>query len=255
MHLPRVSSPRSLEDAAYQTGRICDTLERWLTNRVVTIKPTTSISEGGEFNNELVYIEPDGNRVRWYRRLIGTDGFTTWREVAHQHPETGSITVAGTGTVTNTTTETTLILTNEGALTIPASFLVPGRTLRVRAKGYFSTNNPAVTLTLEVKLGSLTVCTSGAQTPTASLASRYWELDTDITCRVKGASGTLFGQGAFKYMAAATGAPTWWEMRNTAVGSLDTTFSHPFDITATWGVGVAAADTISMTNLIVDIIN
>lgn len=137
--------------------------------------------------------------------------------------------------VTNSIAETSVIGAGVGTLTLPANFLSPGRTIRVTVRGHFS--DDAVTpgtVTLLVKLGGTTVCTSGARTPTAGVSSDFWSLEADITCRTSGASGTVMGHGNATTPAAAFTSLNW-PMINTGTTTIDTTATQAVDVTWDWG--------------------
>jgi hypothetical protein len=162
-------------------------------------------------------------------------------------------TSTATGTIANSVTETSITGTGVGTKTLPAAFFVVGRTLRVTLWGIYSTANPAVTLQIKAKLGSTVILDTGAQTPTAAMANRGFCVTGLITCRTTGATGTVFGQGSANMSISATDSQAW-DMENTATATIDTTASQAFDVTATWGAGVGASDTISGTNFLLEIV-
>lgn len=97
------------------------------------------------------------------------------------------------GTVTGTTTETSLfgLASGTGSLTIPANFLTSGRTLRVTIKGFYSSalTTPG-TVTLRAKMGGSTIVTSGAATLFSNASAAAFDIQYYITCRSTGSSGT-----------------------------------------------------------------
>lgn len=153
-----------------------------------------------------------------------------------------------TATVANTGTETTILSTGIGSKTLPEHYLLIGKSLFFIVQGIFSTDAVPGTLQLKVKLGSTTILDTGAQTPTASLVNRYFEISGIITCRTTGSSGTVFGQGLFLHSISATDI-MGWDMENTATTTIDTTASLVFDITADWQTA-DTDNTISGTNLL-----
>lgn len=160
----------------------------------------------------------------------------------------------GSATVSNTTTETTLIGTvGRGSTTIESDSLVLGRAIVVTAGGVYSTQVAPVTLRLKVKIGSVVVLDTGAQLPAGSLANRGWMLWGLITCRTTGASGTVFGQGVWNGATTALAA-VQWDLENTTTSTIDTTADQTLDFTAQWAAGVAAADSITCSNLVIDLI-
>lgn len=164
-------------------------------------------------------------------------------------------------TVANTGTETTLIGTGVGTVTLPADVLFgssgsAGRTLRITARGIYGTD--AITpgnLNLRVKLGATTICTTGNVAATAALTNRFWELTAYITCRTQGAAGTVLGNGGFLHDdALATSELRIWQMINTGTTTIDTTASLAIDVTADWDTA-DAQNTITCQVLVVEILN
>lgn len=149
-------------------------------------------------------------------------------------------------TVANSTTETTLVSTGEGLTTLPAGFLMPGKCLRVRACGVISTTGTP-NLTLRLKIGGATIASTGAVAMAGTVSGNVWSLDAEITCRTRGASGTVIGQGEFQY-DDSTHAGTRWGMAMAAAATVDTTTQQAVDLTAQWGTG-SASNTITCTNL------
>ena len=146
-----------------------------------------------------------------------------------------------TVTVANTVTETTLLGAGSGSVIIPAGFFTAGRTIKIKGFGYYSaTSTPNITI--KIKFGSTTILTTGAA------ASGN---DTNGTCRTIGATGTVQSQGLFQEVgAAAIGFP----MVNTSTNTIDTTITQTVGITVTWGAA-SAGNTISLSNLIIEVIN
>lgn len=155
-------------------------------------------------------------------------------------------------TVTNTTTETTLLGTGVGTKTLPANFFVAGKTIRIRVKGI--KNDPGThTLRIKAKYGATVVLDTGVQNSKATTGSTEFSVDTIITCRTTGASGTVMAQGEFIYFQDAI---TLYQnqMVNTAAITINTTTSNALDVTATWGTA-SATDTITGTNVTIEILN
>lgn len=151
-----------------------------------------------------------------------------------------------TVTVANTTTETTLISTGIGTVTLPTNFFVAGKTIRIKAWGYMSsTGNP--TLTVKLKLGSTTVCTYTGTSGNPS--NNSWQVDSVITCRTTGSSGTVFGQGLFEEVH---GSGLVVGSDNTATTTINTTSSLAVNLTAQWGTA-NAGNTITITNFVLEV--
>jgi|SRR5579871_922125 len=143
-------------------------------------------------------------------------------------------------TVGNTNTETSIVGTGTGSVTLAANFLTTGRTLRLVMRGYHSaTGGP--TINVKVKLGSTIILTTTAVTDNNN-TNQGFELNADITCRSTGVSGTVAAQGSFMEEGS-----TSFQMVNTVPVTIDTTSSQLLDITITWGTG-APGNTITSTN-------
>lgn len=155
-------------------------------------------------------------------------------------------------TIADSTAETSLFGTGVGSLTIPASFLIAGRSLRVKLFGYFSTTGTP-TLNIKATLGGSTVCTSGAVATSGTISSKYWEIEVLITCRSTGASGTVIGQGLFTY-DNSTQAGKAVGVVATATTTVNTTGTLALDVTATWG-SASSSNTITCSNATVEVIN
>jgi hypothetical protein len=154
-------------------------------------------------------------------------------------------------TVANTTTETTIISSTSavGTLTLPANFFVAGKTIRIRAKGFFSaTASP--TINIRFKLGASTICSTGTLTST-NATNQVWDLDIVVTCRTTGAGGTVFAQGDYSQMVtggAVQGLVT------TAAATVNTTSSQTVNITAQWSAA-SISNSITCTNLTMEVLN
>lgn len=137
--------------------------------------------------------------------------------------------------VTNTVTETSIVGTGTGSLTLPASFFVVGRTMKLIMSGVYST--VAVTgdtVTIKVKYGSTVIATVATTSLLAGASSLYWESELLITCRSTGASGTVMTSGAVRYQITTAGGVAQDILNNgAATTTIDTTASSLFDITVT----------------------
>ena len=154
-------------------------------------------------------------------------------------------------TIASTTTETTVIGSGVGTVTLPANFFTVGKTLRIRGLGYFSdTGTPDITI--NVKLGSTTLITTGTVALAGTISNNLWEVDAIITCRTVGSSGTVMAQGKFMYDESVHGGTTLG-MVDTSADTIDTTASLAVNVTQTWGTN-SASNTFTCTNFIVEVI-
>lgn len=156
--------------------------------------------------------------------------------------QTSSVTVA------NTTTETAVLGSGVGTLTLPANFFVAGKTIRLTVWGYHSSaSNP--NLRFRVKLGSTTVLDSGAVASKNS-SNDALKIVCDITCRTTGVSGTVMGQGT---VTEAGNPATILNLVSTAAVTVDTTAAAAVGVTAEWGTA-SASNTLTITNASVEVL-
>jgi len=168
---------------------------------------------------------------------------------------TTAFTAMATVTIANTTAETTLIGSGVGSLTLGANVLMPGKTLRIRCQGYWSSDLLAAgTMRWRVKLGSTVVLDTAVFTPIGGVTNLLWQLEATITCRATGASGSVFAQGLVEHQETAGISFPTRTMVNTATNTIDTTAAQALDVTFQWG-SADADNTISCTNVSVETLN
>jgi hypothetical protein len=155
-------------------------------------------------------------------------------------------------TVSNSNTETTIVPTGEGTMTLPANFLVAGKTIKIDAWGIWTEDAVPSTLELRAELGGTLLCTTGAQTMVTSEGGE-WHMEVIFTCRSTGVSGTIYSQGEVDFMSAFTTSVKHW-MRRSATNAIDTTVSNAIDLTATHGAA-DADNSITTTNITVTVLN
>ena len=154
-------------------------------------------------------------------------------------------------TVSNTTTETSLLGTGLGSATLPANFAAVGRSIRVRSYGYIS-NTATPSATLRIKVGSVTILTSTGSLP-SGLSNALVEFDFTFRFETIGATGTIIGQGSTKITSGAFVSSVGRPLVMTADATIDTTIANALDVTYEWGTA-SASNTISMTNAIIEVI-
>lgn len=171
------------------------------------------------------------------------------------------------GTALSNSTTPTSILPSARKVTLPSYFFDRvGKALILRAAGRISTvvTTPG-TLTLELKLGSIVVATSGAMTlNTSAQTNTPWVLEMECALRTIGAgtAATLFMQGLFRSHAVigssaigSGGAGCQMLPYNAApaVGNgFDATASQLLDLFATWSVA-NASNSIQLHQASVDV--
>src|SRR3990172_4542899 len=134
-------------------------------------------------------------------------------------------------TVTNTTTETSIIGTGAGSTTVGAQFFAQGSVSRYLILGRISTAvaTPG-TFRIRVKIGSVVVADTGDQSMTANITDGGFLAVAWSTCRTTGASGILMTQGTANMPSGLLSAAQWG-MVNTTTQTIDTLTSQTFDIT------------------------
>jgi hypothetical protein len=155
-----------------------------------------------------------------------------------------------TNSVTDSTTgATTLTGTGTGSVTLPANFFAAGTVLHFAISGYYSTTATPGVLTMLVKLGAVTVGSSGAISPLVSVTNGAWRLWGDITCRTAGAGGTVIVNTIFETgpSSLAVLTPAEASMANITTVTIDTTVTEAFDVTANFG---SASQSITSTNYV-----
>ena len=173
--------------------------------------------------------------------------FVEYPNGINQHRVGGLFTQTANKTIADTVTETTLFGTGVGTLTLPVVFFVAGKTIRVTIRGFYS-EGTASNGTFNVKLGSVSICTTGAFAIAGAATNVGWVASVDITCRSTGASGTVHGQGMYLYSTNGQ-----QPIQNTAVATVDTTGTLTLDVMWTWSVN-NANNTITSTNATVEVL-
>lgn len=144
-------------------------------------------------------------------------------------------------TVANTLTETSIVGTGVGGLTLPANFFVAGKTVRITMSGVYST--VAVTgdtVTIKIKYGSTVLASKATTALVTGGTNLAWFADALITCRSTGASGTVQVSGGIRYQIAGS-AIIEDELNNgVTTTTLDTTASGLLDVTVTHGAANAS---------------
>lgn len=157
-----------------------------------------------------------------------------WIIIGQRGVLSGAIYVMTTNSaVVNTATETTIIAAGVGNLTLPANFFRVGRVLRILASGDLSDSGGSINI--RVKLGSTTVVSTGSIATVGTLAQNGYFMETLLTCRAVGASGSVHGAGHFSY---DTTTGELLGMRTSSSAVINTTASQVLSVTAQW----AAAD-------------
>lgn len=204
-----------------------------------------------KFTSGSFMTTPETGAVEWDGDKFAVTGATAIRQTL-----VGCIfTKTSTTTVGNTTTETSVVGSGVGTVTLPANFLKVGKTLRFTAWGYITADGLA-NLTPKIKLGS-TVIDTGSAAPTmpAIATAIVWKFEALCTCYTTGASGTLWTQGQFTFYLNAGTVVQGFSRENLSTVTLDTTAQQVADMTMQWGGSASATNTLTCTNLTVEVLN
>ena len=163
-------------------------------------------------------------------------------------------TTTALGVASNANTEITLIRQAVGTTSLVANTLSEGRTIRLTALGWYSTPPLPDSLTIRIKLGGVTLLSTGAQTPVALTSTLGWSLNAVVTCVSTGGAGTVFSQGNFPLMYTSTGTQINWPMLTSTAAIVNTTANNVLEVTAQWG-GAQATEQLYMTNCIGELLN
>jgi hypothetical protein len=162
------------------------------------------------------------------------------------------LSAADTGTIADATVANTAVETSFGPFyTLPASFLVAGRSIRLRATGTFSTTGTP-NLRLSLYLGGTLINGTGTQAAPTGVTNRGWTVDVVITCRTTGATGTVMTNG-YAIITTTNIAGAIWDMENTGTQTIDTTTTLSVDLKAAWSAA-SPSNTITLSNVIVEIL-
>jgi 2-methylaconitate cis-trans-isomerase PrpF len=133
-------------------------------------------------------------------------------------------------TVTNTTTETSIVGSGVGSLSVPADTFLRGDSYHAKIGGVISAQN-GDDITINIKTGATVLATTGAisLSPVTALG---WELELDFTIASLTATGSMCTNGNFAYNRD-TGSLEGFVFQD--VQTIDTTIANTLDITVTWG--------------------
>jgi len=137
--------------------------------------------------------------------------------------------------ITNTTTETSLLASGEGSLSVPANGFAVGNTFRAYLEGDLSSENNAQ-LTINIRDNGNVLATTSAMS-LVSTSGNVFELDIIFVVRAIGPAGTaqLMTSGSFDYTKTANLSPEVIPFNNLESTNFDTTTDSTLDVTAQWG--------------------
>jgi hypothetical protein len=136
--------------------------------------------------------------------------------------------------ITGTVTETSLISTGVGTLTVPANGFTVGDSFSVSIGGVISSAN-GETVRIRLKAGSVLLADTTAVSLPA-LSNRFWSLQIQFTIRAIGAAGvaSIAANGQFSFSSSGfdiLGA----DLGGVESTNFDTTASNTLSVTAQWG--------------------
>lgn len=152
-------------------------------------------------------------------------------------------------TVSNTVAETTLLGTGIGTKTLPTNFFLPGKTIRLKVGGVYSTPALATpSLIINVKYGTTVIATVTTNALFSGATNLLFEGEVYITCRTAGAGGTVMTHGTVLYNIGIVGQTYTEDLNNAgATTTINTSNSNTIDISVQWD---AATSTRSVTSIV-----
>lgn len=194
--------------------------------------------------------------------LSGTGGNTAagalWRDSTQKALQTYTngieqtlqgviFTQTGSKTVSNTTSDTTLLGSGVGTTTLPANFFTVGKTVRIKMSGSYSTPIGVPSATIKIKLGSTTLATITTTSLLSGASDKGFSGEIIITCRSTGASGTAMIDGFISYQGASS-VRIFQDVNSAgSTPTIDTTAANALDVTLAWD---AASSSRSATSFV-----
>lgn len=133
-------------------------------------------------------------------------------------------------TVTNTTTETSIIGSGVGSLTVAANTFQVGDSYHGKIGGIISNQNND-DITIRIKKDGDVLATTGLIT-LETTSTQGWECELDFTIASLGATGSIVTNGNFSYNRN-TGSLEGFVFQD--VQTIDTTVANTLNITVEWG--------------------
>jgi hypothetical protein len=138
--------------------------------------------------------------------------------------------------VTNTTTESTLIGTGVGTLTVPANGFSVGDSFRAIFGGVMNAGNNE-TIRIKLKSGSVILLDSGLQNLGSAIIDDVWSLNVDFTIRQIGTAGvaSIVSLGSFHYTKTNNASIQGFGFNVVNNTTFNTIISNTLDVTVQWG--------------------
>ena len=216
-------------DASTIMGGLCNTVTHSCASAVGC--NITSVCPNTLHTNYLnLYNFPAADQCNPTFLVRGSNGMVNYRTYGGLFAQT-----AQSSTITATVTESSLITTGVGSLTVPSNGFVVGDSFTARLAGTLSAAN-GQTLRVRVKSGLVLLADTGAMTLT-TITSKYWQLEIGFTIRAIGAAtvAVISSNGLFSYTqnSGTSHEAIGFDTINST--TFDTTGSNTLSVTAEWG--------------------
>ena len=130
-------------------------------------------------------------------------------------------------------TETSVIGTGVGSLTIPANAFKVGDSFHGKIGGIISDTANGDDITIRIKAGATVLATTGAfALDTTAGTGEGWEMELDFTIATLGATGSICTNGNFAYTKTNDKKVSGYVFQD--VQPINTTVSNTLDITVEW---------------------
>ena len=143
---------------------------------------------------------------------------------------------ANSAIVTNTTTETTIIGSGLGSLSVPANGFSVGDSFRAILGGVMNAGNNE-TIRVRLRTGSVVLLDSGAQNLGSAVIDDVWSLNVDFTIRQVGAAtvASIVTLGSFHYTKTNNASVQGFGFNVVNNTTFSTTISNTINVTVQWG--------------------
>lgn len=138
--------------------------------------------------------------------------------------------------VTNTTTETTIIGSGVGTLSVPANGFAVGDSFRAVFGGVMNADNNQ-TIRIRMRTGAVLLLDSGIQNLGSAVIDDVWSLNVDFTIRQIGTAGvaSIVSLGSFHYTKTNNASVQGFGFNVVNNTTFNTTINNTLDITVQWG--------------------
>lgn len=127
-----------------------------------------------------------------------------------------------TDSTTSPNSDSSLLGTGTGSLTLPAAFFAIGKGVRLRVGGYVSVADGGTGMkTIKASLGGITVAQNASTANFASTLGTPWVAEIGFVCRTTGAPGTCQATGWFNMQTATVNSQI--ALANNLVTNITTT--------------------------------